>query len=333
MRRSGAVKFPNSVHLFKFCYKLLSAQRNEKVNDQDIGAILEFNPSDCSHWKRGEKNVKSVFALAKLAESLKVDACIIHDLASGQVDLDEAIFEYSESKEFNKVIEEARTAGRERMDLARRRVGQFVAKLHEQCEFRTAPLYLPEVLRFFSLVQTQPVDMMDRLSRILKIKPGRYAIQYRKGEMKPQTRMSVAKDLAKIVLDAERARYPELGPLDPVLLRFEMLLFVADLMAPKSLLQSEVAKLDSRRNLVADLAAIFWIPKTLLGFQLQDVVRMGETAAISTAAAASANAGATVTGDLPSRAETTVLASMLQSGRGLDPKGRLIITKDLPSAR
>ena len=41
-------------------------QRNGKVHDQEVGAILSFNPSDCSHWKRGEKHVKSVFALAKL---------------------------------------------------------------------------------------------------------------------------------------------------------------------------------------------------------------------------------------------------------------------------
>jgi hypothetical protein len=64
MKRSGATKFPSSVQLFKFCQKVLMHQRGTKVRDQEVGAILNFNPSDCSHWKRGEKNVRSVFALA-----------------------------------------------------------------------------------------------------------------------------------------------------------------------------------------------------------------------------------------------------------------------------
>ena len=81
MRRSGAVKFPNSVQLFKFCQKVLVTQRGGKVHDQEVGAILGFNPSDCSHWKRGEKNVRSVFALAKLAEALNVEPTLIHDVS------------------------------------------------------------------------------------------------------------------------------------------------------------------------------------------------------------------------------------------------------------
>jgi hypothetical protein len=90
MKRSGAVKFPNSVQLFKFCHKVMLTQRGGKVHDQEVGAILGFNPSDCSHWKRGEKNVRSVFALAQLSEALGVESTLIHDVASGACQLDEA---------------------------------------------------------------------------------------------------------------------------------------------------------------------------------------------------------------------------------------------------
>ena len=88
MKRSGEVKFPNSVQLFKFCQKVLSPQKGEKIHDQEVGAILEFNPSDCSRWKRGEKSVPSVFSLAKLAEALQVEISLIHDVASRASDLE-----------------------------------------------------------------------------------------------------------------------------------------------------------------------------------------------------------------------------------------------------
>jgi len=274
MKRSETVKFPNSIQLFKFCQKVLMHQRgNKKVNDQEIGNILEFNPSDCSHWKRGEKSVRSVFALARLADTLKVEAALIHDLASGAAGLDEAFFEYSESNNFRATLEKAREAGDAAMTTARQRIENFVANLHAQSQFTTAPLYLPEVLRYFPFVQMQPIEMIDRLSRVLRTKPGHYVINYRKGDLKAQTRMSVLKDLARIIFEAERTRYPELGAADEKLVGYEQVLFVANLLAPKGLLLDEMARVDSRRNLISELSALFWIPKSLLTFQLQQAIR------------------------------------------------------------
>jgi len=125
MKRAGAVKFPNSVQLFKFCQKVLMHQRGAKVRDQEIGNILEFNPSDCSHWKRGEKNVKSVFALAKLAETLQVEAALVHDVASGNSNLDEAYFEFQETKAFREALQKVRTADPAATEQSRQRIEQF----------------------------------------------------------------------------------------------------------------------------------------------------------------------------------------------------------------
>ena len=273
MKRSETVKFPNSIQLFKFCQKVLMHQRgNKKVNDQEIGNILEFNPSDCSHWKRGEKSVRSVFSLARLADTLKVEAALIHDLASGAAGLDEAFFEYNESSNFRTIIGKAREAGDTAMTAARQRVEAFVAQLHAQSQFTTAPLYLPEVVRYFPFVQMQPIEMIDRLSRVLRTKPGHYVINYRKGDLKAQTRMSVLKDLARILFEAERTRFSELGAADEKLLGYEQLLFVANLLAPKNLLLDEMGRVDSRRNLISELSALFWIPKSLLTFQLQQTI-------------------------------------------------------------
>jgi hypothetical protein len=276
MKRSGAVKFPNSVQLFKFCQKVLSHQRGEKIHDQEVGSILEFNPSDCSHWKRGEKSVRSVFSLAKLSEALHVEASLIHDIASGHCDLEEAYFEYMESRTFKASLEQVNQVGNARIAETRAKVQAFVANLHRQSEFTTPPFYLPEVMRFFSFITTQPTDMLDKLSRILRTKPNQYCIQYRKGEMRAQSRMSIAKDFARIIFEAERARYPELGEADPQVMVYEILTFVANLLIPKNMMLDELAKLDSRRNVVADLSALFWVPKSLVGFQMQEVLKSGE---------------------------------------------------------
>ena len=275
MKRSGAVKFPNSVQLFKFCQKVMITQRGGKVHDQEVGKILGFNPSDCSHWKRGEKNVRSVFQLAKLAEELNVEPTLIHDVASGQARLDEAFFEWTESNNMKNVVAKAAESGAEVITEIREKIEAFVSQIHEQVEFQTPPLYIPEVLRFFAFVSTQPTEMMDKLSRILRVKPGQYCVQFQKGDLKPQTRMSMTKDLARIVFEGERSRFPELGAAKPELVAYEEMVFIAGLLAPKKMLLDEMAKLDSRRNVVSELAAMFWVPKSLVCFQLQDILRSG----------------------------------------------------------
>ncbi|MBP9707781.1 MAG: hypothetical protein KBD78_09055 [Oligoflexales bacterium] len=276
MKRSVAVKFPNSVELFKFCQKILSEQRGFKVHDQEVGSILEFNPSDCSHWKRGEKNVRSVFALARLAEILKVEEALIHDIASSAIGIDEGYFEFQESNKIKETVLKAQELLGDELTEVRARVDRFVSQLHAQCEFSTPPLYLPEILRFFSFISTQPTEMIEKLSRILRLKPGKYSIHFRKGDLKPQTRMSMTKDLARILFEGERTRFPELKMVtDPIIIQYEILIFAANLLVPKTQLVEELAKVDARKNIVSEMAAVFWVPKTLVGFQIQDLIRHG----------------------------------------------------------
>ncbi len=273
MRRSGVARFPNSIQLFKFCQKILSEKKGSKVHDQDVGAILQFNPSDCSHWKRGEKNVKSVFSLAQLAESLDVEVALLHDIAIGVISLEEAYYEYHEANQLSKLFHEASVEEKEKLDQIRQTVDLFVQSLHHQAEFTTPPLYLPEIIRFFPFVGTQPVDMMDKLSRILRIKHGQYMVQFKKTELKPQIRMSIAKDLSRIIFEVERERFPELGEGDSKFYPFEEIMFVANLLVPKSILLKDLQTIDSKRNLVSELAANFWAPKLLVNFQLQEVMQ------------------------------------------------------------
>ncbi|MBC7530957.1 MAG: hypothetical protein H7318_05205 [Oligoflexus sp.] len=277
MKRSGAVKFPHSVQLFKFCQKVMMHQKGVKVRDQEVGSILNFNPSDCSHWKRGEKNVRSVFALAKLAEALSVETSLIHDITSGSADLDEAFFEYQEARSYRALKGQSQSAAPDKIQEIRERVLSFVNQIQLEADFQTPPLYLPEVMRSFAFITTQPVEMLDKLSRILRVKAGQYCIQYKKGELKAQTRMSMVKDLARIVFEGERDRFPEFGAATPGLSIYEQQVFVANLLLPRSLLLQEMTKMDSRKNVIAELATIFWVPKSLVSFQLQELVTEART--------------------------------------------------------
>ncbi len=273
MKRSGSTKFPQSAQLFKFCYKIMSQNEGRKINDQDIGSILEYNPSDCSHWKRGEKHVKSVFALAKLAEHLKVEIGIIHDLASGAVDLEEACYELNETKLYNTIYTQMAEHGDINWAQVQSRIENFANALLKQSDFKAAPLYLPEVMRFFAFVQTQPAEMIERLSRILRVKPNQYLIQYKKGDMRAQTRLSMTKDLGRLILDAERERFPELGARDERTLAFELMVFCASVLIPKQTLIQEIAKFDTRMNAVQELSNVFWAPKSLVSWQVKQVIK------------------------------------------------------------
>ena len=273
MKRTGLAKFPSSIQLFKFCQKVMTEQRGTKVRDQEVGAILNYNPSDCSHWKRGEKSVRSVFALAKLAETLNVEPSLLHDITSGGLNLDEAYFEYAESRSSRGLFAASRGLSRDEITEVRTRIDNFVARILAEAEFNTPPLYLPEVMRSFSFVSTQPIDMIDKLSRILRVRPGTYCIQYKKGDLKAQTRMSMVKDLARIIFQVERERFPELGSVNQELLALEEAIFTANLLLPKGVMSFEMAKLDTRKNVVAELATLFWVPKSLVSFQLQDTLR------------------------------------------------------------
>ena len=278
MRRSGTAKFPSSVELFKFCQRVLADRKGSKVHDQEVGSILNFNPSDCSHWKRGEKNIKSVFALEKLADFLKIELGMVHDIAGGISQLDEAYFEYQEAKILKSLFSpEVSPENLGKIEEVRTSIDSYLESIHQKADFSTPPLYLPEVLRLFPFISIHPMEMMDKLSRVLRKRPGEYAINFQKGELRPQTRMSIASDLSRILLEGERERISQIPTNDRSFVSYERAFFVANLLVPREMLAKEIFQIDFRKNLIVELAAIFWVPKILINFQLQDIVRYNKS--------------------------------------------------------
>ncbi len=272
MRKATSLKHVNSMALFKFCQRVLNIQRNmRKVNDQEIGQILGFNPSDCSHWKRGKKAVKSVQSISKIADYLNVDNNLISDIANGALTLDEAVYEFTDYSNVNEISKHKPDKDG---DLSRREsaINKVVSDLLTKANYVSPPLYMPEILSLFPYIVTQPMEMTDRFSRILKGKNNSYIIKYKKGDLRPQTRLSTAKNLGKIILDYRRSEYVELPEYSDQHIQSEINYFASSLLVPKGFLVKYLSEVDLKKNLVTELASLFWVPKSLMSRRIKEIM-------------------------------------------------------------
>lgn len=271
-KQLGSSRYPHSANLFKFTHMVLSHQKEGRVNNKDIGLILDFKPSDCSHWKRGTKNIKTVTDLNKIAEYLNVDNALIYDMASGEMGFEEACFEWMETQGILELPDILAEIPRRQLVASHKKILDFVNALHKQAQFSSPPLFLPEAMRYFPYISTQPTTLTDKLTRIHRVRSTHYRIQYKQGTLTPQARLSMAKDLARIVLDTERVRYPELGEYSENTIEYEKLLFASELLCPKFLLAKELPQLDHSLNLNSEISKLFWVPKYLANYQLRGLL-------------------------------------------------------------
>ncbi len=271
MRKSTeSPRFPQSASLFKFCLRAMEVRRQSKVHDQEVGNILDYNPSDTSHWKRGKKAVKSIYALDALSHHLNVNPELVQDLADGLIDIDEAWYEFEEAEEL-KIANQSLTA--ELKQERRKRLlrsEQVCAQLLTKANTHSIPIFLPEVvsaLPFISIVQGEVAEKIARSSRG---KPGQFLIRYRKGDMKAHTRAAIAREIARIVMFSEREPLGLYEP-NPQIEFLEMLDFSNSLLVPREQLIQETESLSSRVDLVKALSEAFWVPKSVIRTRIKQI--------------------------------------------------------------
>ena len=268
-KASDQQRFPQSAVLFKFCLKVLEARKpGTKVHDQDVGNILEYNPSDTSHWKRGKKAVRSIFALEALSRELDVDVELIEDVASGAVDFDEAWFDFTEAEEESKVSKEHDGVlfSRERRD--RQVLLEKIAdSLAAKAGIQTVPVYVPELMASLSFIQLVQAEVTERLARSNRIKPGQYVIRYRKGDLTSHIRCAISREVAKIIILSERDQFV-LPPRSDEMVATEIIDLANALLVPSELLKAELTKIPARANMVQYLANVFWVPKVVIRSRL-----------------------------------------------------------------
>ena len=297
MKKATEVKYPHSASLFKFCRRVLDHKFGGiRVIDQDVGQILGFDPADCSHWKKGKKNIRSIQAMKSIAEHLGIDEKLVVDVAAGEIDESEALSEYNGYGAFNidaKIYETAkkdfyrRNAGtwskekeedfRYYFDLNEAEIDRIIREIHEKIYFKEAPLYLPEVINAYpniQLVPKDPEELGDKGPVKLSQAEATTQIAYMTGtEMRPFMRYRIAKAMALHFLVPPRSERQELNDYSDHILDVRSNLFAAKLLTPSPLIRAEMSEVNVAKDVVSQLAEIFWVSKNFMNRRLKEILQ------------------------------------------------------------
>jgi hypothetical protein len=302
-KQTASMKYPNSANLFQFCRKVLDHKFGGiRVIDQDVGQILGFDPADCSHWKKGKKNIKSIEAMKNIADHLGVDERLIVDVASGELNDNEAFVEfrgYGMSAIDQKVFEQAKrefyrkhasTWTREReaelkdtFSANEKAIDEVVERIHKTIQFEEAPLYLPEVTAGFPKIKLTAVEGEEFEDAAVPLKfiglSEGCEILYKAGsESKPFMRYQIAKSFA-----AEFLKGPEFAPVlenDAHVAHIKEVqanLFAAKLLTPAALVRSEMKSVNVSKDIVQQLSEIFWVSKSFMNRRLKEILEREPT--------------------------------------------------------
>mgnify|MGYP001602426093 CR=1 FL=1 len=301
MKKDVPVKYAHSANLFQFCRKVLDHKFGGiRVIDQDVGQILGFDPADCSHWKKGKKNIRSIQAMKAIADHLGVDEKLVVDVASGDIDESEAFNEYCGYGAFQldgKVIEAAKkdfyrnnagnwskdreTEFRNSFSANEPEIDQAVKAIHAKINFGEAPLYLPEVISSYPDIELTARSSGEEngSGAVTVSKDGdRTTITYTSGtEMKPYMRYQIAKALAEHFLSNLRPQKDKLSSYDEHLIDVQKNLFAAKLLAPAHLIRKEMAQINVAKDIVSQLSEVFWVSKTFMNRRLKDILQGSPT--------------------------------------------------------
>jgi hypothetical protein len=294
MKKIEANRYPHSATLFRFCKEALEIryEGNVKVIDQDVGAILGYDPADCSHWKKGKKNIRALSTLRTIADHLNVDERLLIDIAAGRVDLDEAVFEFKGygdtnllgrhlenlKKEFFKnptrwQTEGGKTSFEELFSIDRKAVAQVVEGILAAGNFTEAPIYLPEVVKLYPNIQLVVDETMSSALETVKEGEGTAlvtTIKTRTNEVRPYLRFLVAKEIFKHLVRSSNPLTARFQNVPDEVLEIQANVFAAMLLIPGKMLRSEVERIDSSMDIVTQLAETFWVSKPLMNQRLRD---------------------------------------------------------------
>lgn len=300
MKKVEANRYPHSATLFKFCKEALEIRYdgNVKVIDQDVGAILGYDPADCSHWKKGKKNIRSLTTLRSIADHLNVDEGLLIDITSGKVTLDEAVFEFkgygdfalngkpleSLKKEYFKNPSRWQGGGQvpafeTHFQKQRAYVVQIANELVAQGGFTETPLYIPEIYRLIPnmAVLTHP-DQAEAIQvrhedegQALKT-----TVSFQSTESRPYLRFIAGKALFKHLASSGRIPAEMLNDTPSEILDILANVFAGALLIPSDLLRDEVQKLDMSFDMIRQLSEVFWVSRSLMNQRLRDFLEHGD---------------------------------------------------------
>ncbi|MBP6217966.1 MAG: ImmA/IrrE family metallo-endopeptidase [Oligoflexales bacterium] len=297
MRKTDENRYPHSATLFKFCKEALGLRYggNVKVIDQDVGAILGYDPADCSHWKKGKKNIRALSTLKNIAEHLHIDERLLIDITAGKMSLEEALFEYKGyghfslqdlplenfKKEYFKNPARWQPSSQsktfeELFDVRREEVVALALSVLKRGDFQEAPIYLPELCQLIPQVSLEEDELLGEALEIQSHREthSELVIRYNPSKMRPYMRFLIAKQLFKH-MQYSSIEKSGLWQNPDEILEIQSNIFASILLIPGHLLQQEVGKVDSSFDIVQQLADIFWVSKALMNKRLTDYLTLG----------------------------------------------------------
>ena len=297
MKKSEENRYPNSAELFKFCKEALIIKHHHevKVIDQHVGAILGFDPADCSHWKKGKKNIKSIQTVNTIAQHLGMDARMVTDLVSGRMPLEECLQEYrgygayeispkqqeEMKREFfrnpSKFVGEAVGVTFETIvDLKRDLSLQATEEILKASEVKSCPVMLPELVipaHFGGTLRLNPQGNEIPEGAAFETQwdeTEHWTLVVNRTHSRPHTRSLVARELGKLVLGLSKGT-EELDEIHCARVNH----FAGLLLVPGSLLQRVCRQLPPSSDIVAEMASIFWVGRSVMNARLKDFLQNG----------------------------------------------------------
>lgn len=289
MKRTDENRYPQSAELFKFCKEALNIKHafEVKVIDQHVGAILGFDPADCSHWKKGKKNIRSLDTVKAIAQHLDVAEKEVLDIIAGRADVEESLYEYKGygqsvlsakqiddlKREYFKNTTRFQTllnlqSFDELVDLKREKTIAVAEELLLRARVNALPVMIPEILEVvgngFRIIEG-PNSQTTALS--VDITDGLTTVAYRAGAMKPFLRFLLAREVGRHLLVGNQS-LPELQPIVDIRIN----IFASALLMPSSLLQAALRHADPSCDIVEQLAVLFWVPRSVVSARLKDFI-------------------------------------------------------------
>ena len=295
---AGKARYPNSAGLFQFCRLVLDHKFGGiRVIDQDVGQILGFDPADCSHWKNGKKNIRSIQAVKSIADHLGVDEKLIVDVAAGDLGYHEAFNEYQGYGAFSisaGILDSAKKDYYRRhagtwsknqeaefsryFDPAVEEIDTAVTEVHRKINLTEAPLYLPEVVAGYpDLRLVGDAEYQKHNQALIGAKRGGggvTTITYQAGmEVQPYMRYCIAKAMTMHFLDISRFDNENFSAYASHALEVTGNLFAARLLVPTNLVRKELANVDVAKDIVTQLAEAFWVSKNFMNRCLKEILQ------------------------------------------------------------
>jgi hypothetical protein len=259
MLNSDNNRFPNSAELFMLCKEILCIKhaRGEKVTDQDVGALLDFDPADCTHWKYGRKNIKSIQSLIQIASKLEIDYRSLVDVVQGRTNAMDTVSDYKSYGMFECDPD------------VRMRLLSEADALIQKANIYSLPIYIPELLEVMPGMMVRPQEAQDDLVEETNENGTMVFSWPKKVKLCGSLRFALIQRVASTYL----AQHAERLGLSHEPLPEERNLFALFLLMPSHLVQLASCQRDPAKDITDQFSHFFWLTRALVNVRLKDFLR------------------------------------------------------------